>query len=139
MNESWGSPVMYSLDEGSLGVQLGSTATDFVLAVINDGAANRILDGKTKLGANAAAAAGPTGAQASGFTTQAEVLTYSRSRGMFAGVSLQGASVDADNDANRSLYGKPMNSREIVTDSPELAPAAQALVSFLDKTSPART
>jgi lipid-binding SYLF domain-containing protein len=138
MNESWGAPVMYSLDEGSLGVQLGSTATDFVLAILGQGATNRILDGKTKLGSNAAAAAGPTGAQASGYSPQAEVLTYSRSKGMFAGVSLQGASIDADKDANKSLYGKEMSARDIVTGNAEVAPAGQGLVSLLNKTSPTR-
>lgn len=138
MSESWGAPVMYSLDEGSLGVQLGSTSTDFVLAVLGEGATNRVLDGKTKLGANAAVAAGPTGAQASAFSPQAEVLTYSRSKGVFAGVSLQGASVDADKDANKSLYGKEMSARVTVAETGEVVPAAQPLVNLLDKTSPTR-
>jgi lipid-binding SYLF domain-containing protein len=137
MNESWGAPAMYSLDAGSLGVQLGSTATDFVLAVVSEKAANEILDGKTKLGADAAAAAGPTGAQANGYTTRAEVLTYSRSKGYFAGASLSGATIDADKDANEKLYGKKIEARDIVTGETDPA-AAQPLISLLDKTSLAR-
>src|SRR5271170_7473580 len=91
MNGSWGAPAMYSLDQGSLGVQLGSTATDFVLVVMSHKGVEQILNGKTKLGGNAAAAAGPTGAQATGYnadTMKVDVLTYSRSKGLFAGVSL---------------------------------------------------
>lgn len=137
MKGNWGAPVMYGLDEGSLGVQFGSTATDFVLAILSDGATNKILDGKTKLGSNAAVAAGPTGAQASAFSPQAEVLTYSQTKGLFAGVSLQGASLEPDKDANKSLYGKEMSSREIVSGS-NIVPAAQALVNLLNKTSPGR-
>ena len=138
MNGAWGAPAMYSLDEGSLGVQLGSTATDFVLAVLSEGAANRIIDGKTKLGSNATVAAGPTGAQGSAFSAQAEVLTYSRTKGLFAGVSLQGASIDGDDDANKNLYGQKMTAREIVTGNTQIVPAAQPLVNLLDKTSPTR-
>lgn len=137
MNESWSAPVMYSLDAGSLGVQLGSTVTDFVLAIVDDKTANEILDGKTKLGANAAAAAGPTGAQANGFSPQADVLTYSRSKGYFAGVSLAGATIDADKDANKKLYGKEIDAREIVTGETTPA-AAQPLITLLDKTSRTR-
>jgi lipid-binding SYLF domain-containing protein len=137
MSESWAAPAMYSLDAGSLGVQLGSTVTDFVLAIVDEKAANDILDGKTKLGANATAAAGPTGAQANGYSPQAEVLTYSRSKGLFAGVSLAGATVDADKDANKKLYGKEIDAREIVTGETTPA-AAQPLIGLLDKTSRAR-
>src|SRR5271170_4536261 len=118
MNGHWGAPVMYSLDQGSLGIQLGSTATDFVLVVMNSKGVDAILNGKTKLGANAAAAAGPTGAQATGYNAAAmssDVLTYSRSKGLFAGVSLEGASMDADNEANKKLYGKEIGAKEIVT------------------------
>ncbi|HWO39002.1 MAG TPA: lipid-binding SYLF domain-containing protein, partial [Candidatus Acidoferrum sp.] len=90
MNGEWGAPAMYKLDQASIGVQLGSTATDFVLVVMNHTGAEQILNGKTKLGANAAAAAGPTGAQATGYNAASmhvDVLTYSRSSGLFAGVS----------------------------------------------------
>lgn len=138
MNQGWGDPAMYSLDEGSLGVQFGTTATDFVLAILSENAANRILDGKTKLGSNAAVAAGPTGAQASAFSPQAEVLTYSRTKGVFAGVSLQGASIDADKDANKALYGRELTARAIVASASDVPSAGQPLVNLLDKTSPTR-
>jgi lipid-binding SYLF domain-containing protein len=93
-NGSWGAPAMYKLDQGSIGVQLGSTATDFVLVVMNEKGAEQILNGKTKLGGNAAAAAGPTGAAANGYNADSmkvDVLTYSRTKGLFAGISLEGA------------------------------------------------
>lgn len=141
MNGEWGAPVMYALDQGSIGVQLGSTATDFVLVVVNDKGVDAILNGKTKLGSNAAAAAGPTGAQATSYNAadmKSDVLTYSRSKGLFAGVSLEGASIDADKDANKNLYGKEMGAREIVTGTQAVAPSAKPLVSLLDEASPAR-
>jgi SH3 domain-containing YSC84-like protein 1 len=141
MNGEWGAPVMYALDQGSIGVQLGSTATDFVLVVMNDKGVDAILNGKTKLGTNAAAAAGPTGAQATSYNAadmKSDVLTYSRSKGLFAGVSLEGASIDTDNDANKNLYGKEMGAKEIVTGTPTVGDSAKALVSLLDATSPAR-
>jgi|SRR5215470_7408624 len=136
MNDAWGAPVMYALDQGSLGVQLGSTATDFVLVVTDDKGVDAILNGKTKLGADAAAAAGPTGAQA--VSHGASVLTYSRSKGLFAGVSLEGASLDTDKDANKNLYGKEMGAKEIVTGTQPVVPAAEPLVGLLERTSPTR-
>ncbi len=142
MNGAWGAPVMYSLDQGSLGIQLGSTATDFVLVVMHDKGVDAILNGKMKLGADAAAAAGPTGAQATGYNAadmnSSDVLTYSRSKGLFAGVSLAGASMDTDKDANKKLYGKEMGAKEIVTGTQAVVPAAEPLVSLLDATSPDR-
>jgi lipid-binding SYLF domain-containing protein len=141
MDGGWGAPAMYALDQGSLGVQLGSTATDFVLVVMHNKGVDAILNGKLKLGANAAAAAGPTGAQATGYNAQAmssDVLTYSRSKGLFAGVALEGASIDTDNDANKKLYGKDLGAKEIVTGSQEVVPAAKPLVTLLDTTSPDR-
>jgi len=141
MNGAWGAPVMYALDQGSLGLQLGSTATDFVLVVMHDKGVDAILNGKTKLGANAAAAAGPTGAQATGYNAAAmssDVLTYSRSKGLFAGVSLEGASMDTDGAANKKLYGKEMGSKEIVSGAQAVVPAAEPLVSLLTATSPER-
>jgi lipid-binding SYLF domain-containing protein len=141
MNGESGAPAMYTLDQGSLGVQLCSTATDFVLALVHSKGVDAILNGKMKLGANAAAAAGPTAAQATGYNAEAmslDVLTYSRSKGLFAGVSLEGASIDADNDANKKLYGKELGAKEIVTGSQEVVPAAKPLVSLLDSTSPTR-
>jgi len=140
MNGGWGAPAMYKLDQGSIGLQLGSTATDFVLVVMNQKGADQILNGKTKLGGNAAAAAGPTGAQATGYNAdamKADVLTYSRSKGLFAGVSLEGASMDTDDDANKDLYGKQMSAKEIISGGQAVIPAAKPLVDALDKASPA--
>jgi SH3 domain-containing YSC84-like protein 1 len=141
MDGDWGAPAMYALDQGSIGVQLGSTATDFVLVVMNDKGVDAILNGKTKLGSNAAAAAGPTGAQATSYNAanmKSDVLTYSRSKGLFAGVSLEGALIDADKDANKNLYGKEIGAKEIVTGGQTAPASAQPLVSLLDSTSPAR-
>ena len=141
MSGAWGAPAMYSLDQGSLGVQLGSTATDFVLVIMNQKGVDQILNGKTKLGSNAAAAAGPTGAQATAYNAEAmnvDVLTYSRSKGLFAGVSLEGATMDTDNDANKALYGKDLSAKDIVEGNQAVIPAAKPLVDLLDKTSPAR-
>ena len=140
-NGKWGAPAMYKLDQGSIGVQLGSTATDFVLVIMNNKGAEQILNGKTKLGSNAAAAAGPTGAQATGYNAESmkvDVLTYSRSKGLFAGVSLDGASMETDDDANKALYGKTMSARDIVDGGQAVTPAAEPLTGFLDQTSPAR-
>ncbi|MFY9730577.1 MAG: lipid-binding SYLF domain-containing protein [Candidatus Acidiferrales bacterium] len=138
---SWGAPAMYKLDQGSIGVQLGSTATDFVLVVMNQKGAEQILNGKTKLGGNAAAAAGPTGAAANGYNADSmkvDVLTYSRTKGLFAGVSLEGASMETDDDANKAVYGKSITAKQII-DGGEATPAAgKALVDLLDKTSPAK-
>jgi SH3 domain-containing YSC84-like protein 1 len=141
MNGGWGAPAMYRLDQGSIGVQLGSTATDFVLVVMNKKGAEQILNGKTKLGTNAAAAAGPSAAQASAYNAAAmnvDVLTYSRSKGLFAGVSLDGASMDSDNDANKSLYGKDRIAKEIVEGGQAPTAAAKPLDDVLTKASPAR-
>jgi lipid-binding SYLF domain-containing protein len=141
MNGEWGAPAMYRLDQASIGIQLGSTATDFVLAVMNKKGAEQILNGKTKLGTNAAAAAGPTGAQATAYNASAmnvDVLTYSRSKGLFAGVSLEGASMDSDNDANKSLYGKELSAKDIVEGGQPAPAAAKPLDEVLTKASPAR-
>ena len=140
MNGSWGAPAMYKLDQGSIGLQLGSTATDFVLLVMNQKGAEQILNGKTKLGSNASAAAGP-GAQATSYNAEAmnaDVLTYSRSKGLFAGVSLEGASMDGDTDANKSLYGKDLTVKEIITGGTAAPAGAKSLIDVLDKASPAR-
>jgi len=140
-NGSWGAPAMYKLDQGSIGVQLGSTATDFVLVVMNERGAEQILNGKTKLGGNAAAAAGPTGAAANGYNADAmkvDVLTYSRTKGLFAGISLEGASMETDDDANKAVYGKPATAKQIIDGGETVPPAGKALVDLLDKTSPSR-
>jgi SH3 domain-containing YSC84-like protein 1 len=141
MNGDWGAVAMYKLDQGSIGVQLGSTATDFVLVVMNKKGAEQILNGKTKLGANAAAAAGPTGSQATGYNAASmhvDVLSYSRTKGLFAGVSLEGASMDSDDDANKALYGKSIGAKDIVEGGQAVIPAAKPLIDELDKISAAR-
>lgn len=139
MKGKWGAPVMYSLDQESLGVQLGSTATDFVLVVTSQKGVDQILNGKAKLGSDAAAAAGPSAAQASSYNAEAmnvDVLTYSRSKGLFAGVSLSGATIAADNDANKALYGKEIGAAEIVRGTTPILPAAKPLVDLLNSYSP---
>jgi lipid-binding SYLF domain-containing protein len=141
MDGTWGNPAMYRLDQASIGVQLGSTATDFVLTVMNKKGAEQILNGKTKLGSSAAAAAGPTGAQATSYNAGAmnvDVLTYSRSKGLFAGVSLEGASMDSDDDANKSLYGKAIGAKDIVEGGQAAPKGAKALDDVLAQASPAR-
>jgi SH3 domain-containing YSC84-like protein 1 len=135
----WGAPVMYKLDAGSLGIQLGGTATDFVLAVMNQKGADQILNGKTKLGADANASAGPTGAQAQTYNAHSmnvDVLTYSRSKGLFAGVSLAGATMDADEDGNKALYGTGVTVKSIVGGGQPVPPGGAPLVDWLNKTSP---
>jgi len=141
MNGLWGAPAMYLLDQGSIGVQLGSTSTDFVLVIMSQKGVEQILNGKTKLGSNAAAAAGPTGAAATSYnadTMKADVLTYSQSKGLFAGVSLIGAAIDTDNDANKALYGKEISAKNIVSGGAPIVPPAKSLVDLLNKTSPSR-
>ena len=141
MSGSWGAPAMYKLDQGSIGVQLGSTATDFVLVVMNEKGADQILNGKTKLGANAAAAAGPTGAAANGYNADAmkvDVLTYSRTKGLFAGVSLEGASMDTDDDANKAVYGKAITAKEIIQGGQSVPASGKSLIDLLDSNSPAK-
>jgi lipid-binding SYLF domain-containing protein len=141
MNGEWGAPAMYALDQHSLGVQLGGSDTDFVLVVMNQKGADQILNGKIKLGTGAEAVAGPTGAQAQQYDAQAmnkDILTYSRSKGALVGVSLAGAKMDTDNDANKALYGKDITAKEIVSGNEQIPAAAQPLVNVLDKASPAR-
>jgi lipid-binding SYLF domain-containing protein len=136
----WGAPTMMALEGGSAGLQLGGQATDFVLLLMNSRSASSILSSKVKLGGDASAAAGPVGRTASAetdVTLRAEVLTYSRARGLFAGVSLEGSTLRPDNDANKSLYGKKIEAKDIVLDGAVPAPASAAsLISTLQKASP---
>jgi lipid-binding SYLF domain-containing protein len=136
----WGAPSMMALEGGSFGLQLGGQATDFVLLVMNDRGANGILTGKVKLGADAAAAAGPKGrdaAAATDVTMRAEILSYSRSRGLFAGISLEGSTLRPDNGANKALYGKEVPAKDIVLHKAVAAPpSAQLLLTTLQKKSP---
>jgi lipid-binding SYLF domain-containing protein len=132
---------MYTLDVGSLGVQLGSSSTDYVLLVMSQQGADKVLSGKLKLGADATAVAGPTGAKAVGANDiKADILTYSRAKGgLFAGAALGSASMAADNDANRKLFGKDVNVPQIVRDGAvSTPPAAQGLVDVLQQASPNR-
>ena len=140
MDGSWSAPAMYTLDTGSLGAQLGSTATDYVLLVMTERGADKVLSGKLKLGADATAVAGPSGAKASGFNDpNVDILSYSQSKGLFAGASLGTASMGTDNDANKELYGKSVDATQIVRDGAvPVAPAGKPLVNLLDKISPKR-
>lgn len=140
MDGPWSPPAMYSLDTGSLGVQLGSTSTDYVALVITQRGAEKVLSGKLKLGADASAVAGPDAAKAVGFNDpNVDVVTYSQAKGLFAGASLGSASMEGDDSANQSLYGKPVSAVQIVRDGAVTTPAAGAeLVALLNKTCPHR-
>src|ERR1041384_1977239 len=136
----WSAPTMMALEGGSIGFQIGGQATDFVLLVMNDRGAHAILKSKVKLGADASAAAGPKGRDASAetdVTMRAEVLTYSRARGLFAGVSLAGSSVRPDKGANESVYGKKVEASDIIFNGAVRVPnSAQSLVLYLNKKTP---
>jgi len=136
----WGAPAMYALEGGSFGFQLGGQATDLVLLVMNDHGAQSILSSKVKLGADASAAAGPKGRDASADTDaylRAEILSYSRSRGLFAGISLEGSTLRPDNDANEQVYGHKLTARDIVLGKGVGVPASgRHLVRVLQKDSP---
>jgi len=137
---SWGAPAMYVLEGGSFGFQIGGEATDFVLLIMNDHGVKSLLNSKVKLGGDISAAAGPIGRTAEANTdayVRSEILTYSRARGLFAGVSLEGASLRADKEGNEALYGRRISAREIVIGpSPSIPPSAENLVSMLEKASP---
>jgi SH3 domain-containing YSC84-like protein 1 len=136
----WSAPSMMALEGGSFGLQLGGQATDFVLLVVNPRGADSILSSKIKLGADVAAAAGPKGRSAAASTDvamRAEILSYSRSRGLFAGISLEGSTLRPDNDGNERLYGKGTTAKDIVIQSAIRPPAsAELLLSTLNKKSP---
>jgi lipid-binding SYLF domain-containing protein len=136
----WSAPTMIALEGGSIGFQLGGQATDFVILVMNPRGATAILKSKVKLGADASAAAGPKGRDAQAdtdATLRAEMLTYSRSRGLFAGVSLEGSTLRPDNNLNEEVYGKKLSAEDIVINSAVPAPAAaQLMISTLSKHSP---
>jgi lipid-binding SYLF domain-containing protein len=139
----WTAPTMMALEGGSFGLQLGGQATDFVLLLMNDRAASSILSSKVKLGADASAAAGPVGRNASAETDvalNAQILSYSRAKGAFAGISLEGSTLRADNDANKDLYGKEVKAQDIVFNhAVPPPPAASQLLATLNKRSPKRT
>ena len=136
----WGSPTMIALEGASAGLQLGGNATDFVLLLMSPRSAESILKSKVKLGGDASAAAGPVGRTSSAetdVTLRAEILSYSRARGLFAGVSLEGSTLRADNGANKNLYGKEASAQDIAFKNAEPAPAsAKELLATLQKASP---
>jgi lipid-binding SYLF domain-containing protein len=139
----WSAPTMMALEGGSVGFQLGGQATDFVLLVMNPRGARSILSSKVKLGADASAAAGPKGRTANAstdVTMRAEVLSYSRARGLFAGLSLEGSTVRPDNDANERIYGKKVEAESIVfKGAVAVPPSAQKMVAYLNQKSPKNT
>lgn len=136
----WGAPTMMALEGGSVGFQIGGQATDFVILVMNNRGVDSLLHSKVKVGGDISAAAGPKGRDAEAatdVTMRSELLTYSRSRGAFAGVSLEGSTLRPDNDANKELYGEKISAPEIVSESKVHAPeAASDLLNQLQKASP---
>jgi lipid-binding SYLF domain-containing protein len=136
----WGAPTMMALEGGSFGFQIGGQATDFVLLVMNESGASGILASKVKLGADASIAAGPIGRDASAdtdATLRAQILSYSRARGLFAGVSLEGSTIRPDNGDNRRVYGEKVSARDIVLSKAVAVPsAAEPLISTLDAKTP---
>jgi len=136
---SWGAPTMMALEGGSFGLQIGGEATDFVL-LMNERGARGILASKVKLGADASVAAGPVGRTASAetdATLRADILSYSRARGAFAGISLEGSTIRPDNGANRQIYGRKLPARQIVLSGQiAIPPAAERMISTLDSRTP---
>ena len=136
----WGAPALYALEGGSFGLQIGGEATDFVILVMNNRGAESLLKSKVKLGGDASVAAGPLGRDASAETDalmRTEMLTYSRARGVFAGVSLEGSTLRPDNRANEKLYGKDASAGKIIKESKVHAPdSAQKLIAELQKAAP---
>jgi lipid-binding SYLF domain-containing protein len=136
----WGAPAMFALEGGSVGFQIGGQATDLVLIVINERGASSILNSKVKLGADASIAAGPVGRDASANTDaylRAEILSYSRSRGLFAGISLEGSTLRPDDDATADVYGRKLTARQIVIGGEARVPASgRHLVAVLEKYAP---
>ncbi|HKD03169.1 MAG TPA: lipid-binding SYLF domain-containing protein [Terriglobales bacterium] len=140
LNGHWSAPAMFALEGGSVGLQIGGQATDFVLLIMNESGANSVMTSKVKLGADASAAAGPKGRDASAETDvvmKAEILSYSRAQGLFAGVSLEGSTMRSDDGANKALYGKELSARQIVREGKVAVPAAaKPLLAELERASP---
>jgi lipid-binding SYLF domain-containing protein len=138
---SWSTPAMFALEAGSFGFQIGGQETDFVLLVMNDSGANSVMSSKVKLGGDASVAAGPVGRDAAAATDivmKAEILSYSRAQGLFAGVSLEGSTLRSDDGANKALYGKELSAKEIVREGKAPPPpSAQRLLAILRRASPA--
>ena len=136
----WGTPAMYALEGGSVGFQIGGQATDLILLVMNDRGMESILSSKVKLGADASIAGGPKGRDASATTDawmRAEILSYSRSRGLFAGISLEGTTLRPDDDASADVYGHPIKAKDIVRgNGTRVTTSGHALVNALQKSAP---
>jgi lipid-binding SYLF domain-containing protein len=137
---AWGAPAMYALEGASVGFQIGGEATDLVLLVMNGRGMESILSSKVKLGADASIAGGPKGRDASADTDawmRAEILSYSRSRGVFAGVSLEGSTIRPDDDASADVYGRPIKAKDIVRSAHTGVPSTgRHLVNVLQKSAP---
>ena len=139
-NGPWSAPAMFALEGASVGFQIGGEATDFVLLVMNEKGATSVLSSKVKLGADASAAAGPVGRTATAATDvvmKAEILSYSRARGVFGGVSLEGSTLRSDGGANKNLYGQELDAKQIVRENKVKMPdSGKPLVDLLQQTSP---
>jgi lipid-binding SYLF domain-containing protein len=136
----WSAPAMFALEGGSFGLQIGGEATDFVLLIMNERGADSVMSSKVKLGADASAAAGPVGRTSSAETDvvmKAEILSWSRARGVFGGISLAGSTMRSDDGANKTLYGKELSAKEIVREGKVTTPpAGKELIDLLQKSSP---
>src|ERR1700758_2377496 len=136
----WSAPAMFALEGGSFGLQIGAQATDFVLLIMNESGANSVMSSKVKLGADASAVAGPVGRDTSAETDvvlKAEILSYSRAKGLFAGISLAGSTLRSDDGGNKLIYGREITAKEIVREGKVRPPAAaQPLLAILQKNSP---
>ena len=138
----WSAPAFFALEGASFGLQAGGEATDYVILVMNEKGAKSVMASKVKLGGDASVAAGPVGRTTSAETDivmNAEMLAWSRAKGVFAGVSLEGSTIRSDDSANKNLYGKEVNAKQIIIQKEEKTPdAGKQLIALLDKTSPKR-
>jgi len=136
----WSAPALFALEGGSFGLQIGGQATDFVLLVMNEPGAKSVMTSKVKLGGDASVAAGPVGRTSSAETDvvmKAEILSWSRNKGIFAGISLTGSTLRSDDDANKNLYGKELNAKQIILQhEAKTPPSGKALIALLNRTSP---
>ena len=138
-NGPWGAPVMYALEGGSFGFQMGGQASDFIFLIMNQDGVQSLLKSKVKLGADASAAAGPLGRAMTADTDvlmHTEILSYARSRGLFAGISVQGSTLRPDGQADEDLYGRKVSPQEIVDGQVTVPDSGRRLVSELEKASP---
>ena len=136
----WSAPAFFAIEGGSFGLQIGGQATDFVLLIMNEQGARSVMTSKVKLGGDASVAAGPVGRTTSAETDivmKAEILSWSRNRGIFAGIALDGSTLRSDDDANKNLYGKDLNAKQIILQGEvKTPPAGRQLISLLDRMSP---